>query len=89
MAYISITNIHKRPVYYLAWYFGEAAYIAAGFGNSGKNPKTGEIEWKNIYQADYLKVETACNIRDAVNHWNISVSRWQRHCILFYKWMKS
>ncbi|KAL0480438.1 lysophospholipid acyltransferase [Acrasis kona] len=65
-----------RTKYYVAWFLGEGACIAAGFGyNPEKN------NWTDIEQAHFRHVEFGTTIRELIAGWNIGVSKWLRNYV--------
>jgi lysophospholipid acyltransferase len=75
-AWSAWTNIFSRFKYQTAWYFGESASIAAGFGYDPEKKN-----WRRVQQADFMGVEFAPNFQLMVNNWNQSTSRFLRNYV--------
>ncbi len=60
-----------RYKYYVAWALAEGAIVTAGLKSNG--------EW--IKSVNIVKVEFGTNMRDLINNWNITVSKWMRNYV--------
>ncbi|CAH8535683.1 unnamed protein product [Heterobilharzia americana] len=76
--YVTISLFLIRQKYYFAWGLAEVNGVAIGAGYTGHCPNTGETLNYNVRNFDFIKVESGVGLKDVVDAWNISTTRWLR-----------
>ncbi|CAH8494667.1 unnamed protein product [Schistosoma turkestanicum] len=76
--YVTISLFLIRQKYYFAWGLTEVNGVAIGAGYTGQCPRTGATLNHNIRNFDFIKVETGISLKDVIDAWNISTTRWLR-----------
>jgi lysophospholipid acyltransferase len=86
--YQFLCSFGARWKYYFIWSLSEAAVMISGFGFSGWTKVAPSEEprakWTRAQNVDILNVELATSAAEIPKYWNIHVSVWLRHCILFH-----
>ena len=60
----------QRALYYSGWNITDGGMIASGIGYSGKDPKTGEEKFDQIYSIKVTDVEFGLSPQIMMQHWN-------------------
>ncbi|KAH0563116.1 hypothetical protein GP486_002311 [Trichoglossum hirsutum] len=61
------------------WILSEGACILSGMGYKGVDPKTGKVMWNRLQNVNLWGVETAQNVREYLENWNINTNYWLRN----------
>ncbi|TNN16415.1 Membrane-bound O-acyltransferase domain-containing protein [Schistosoma japonicum] len=76
--YVTISLFLIRQKYYFAWGLAEVNGVAIGAGYTGRCPRTGDTLNHHIRNFDFLQVETGVSLKNVIDAWNISTTRWLR-----------
>eukprot|EP01113_Clastostelium_recurvatum_P026253 TRINITY_DN3152_c0_g2_i3.p1 TRINITY_DN3152_c0_g2~~TRINITY_DN3152_c0_g2_i3.p1 ORF type:complete len:490 (-),score=107.59 TRINITY_DN3152_c0_g2_i3:21-1490(-) len=82
-------HLHAFPArfkYYFAWYLTEGSCTACGLGYSGsvKSSTPGQppiAKFDRYVNSHPTRIETASNMRDIINNWNMGVNDWLRNYV--------
>lgn len=87
LGYMYLSGLTARWKYYFIWSISEVSVIISGLGFSGwatSGPSSDATpKWTRAKNVDIAKVELAKSGVELPMYWNISVSTWLRHCILY------
>ncbi|CAL8076695.1 unnamed protein product [Calicophoron daubneyi] len=76
--YATISLFLVRQKYYFAWGLAEVDGIGTGMGFSGYCPNTGRPRYDKVRSFDFGQVESGLSLKNAIDNWNISTTRWLR-----------
>ncbi|CAH8845923.1 unnamed protein product [Trichobilharzia szidati] len=76
--YVTISLFLIRQKYYFAWGLAEVNGVAIGVGYTGQCPRTGRTLNHHVRNFNFIQVESGVGLKDVVDAWNISTTRWLR-----------
>nr|CAH8845882.1 unnamed protein product [Trichobilharzia regenti] len=76
--YVTVSLFLIRQKYYFAWGLAEVNGVAIGVGYTGQCPRTGRTLNHHVRNFNFIQVESGIGLKDVVDAWNISTTRWLR-----------
>ncbi|RUS33129.1 MBOAT, membrane-bound O-acyltransferase family-domain-containing protein, partial [Jimgerdemannia flammicorona] len=79
--FVQVVSFCVRVKYYIIWLMAEGACILCGLGFNGYDAKTGTAKWNRVPNIDVVGYETAQNIKELLESWNMRTNVWLKNYV--------
>ncbi|CAG8645127.1 6432_t:CDS:10 [Cetraspora pellucida] len=76
----TLSEEYKNLSYYVIWLIAEGACILSGIGFNGYD-ENGNAKWNRVTNIDFIGYETADNIKQLLESWNMNTNKWLKNYV--------
>ncbi|RIB14495.1 MBOAT, membrane-bound O-acyltransferase family-domain-containing protein [Gigaspora rosea] len=78
--YVQVAAFCARFRYYVIWLLAEGSCILSGIGFNGYDGN-GYVKWNRVTNIDIIGYETADNIKQLLESWNMNTNKWLKNYV--------